>query len=148
MVEPGLEFKICLSLAHSCCLLPCAHVLHTLSSSAVPSLVCCCDLLLPDAPCLYGRHNHLNGNDPSSSCFLQTFFCLCSSVQGCQVARDASLGFPSFQSTTLPPHLLSCSGFLPYTCQAAWNRVLATFIYLNTGELYMYWLLFHHFVLL
>lgn len=40
-------------------------------------------------------------------------FGLCSSVQGCQVAHDASLCDPSFRIASLPPHLLSRSGFLP-----------------------------------
>lgn len=48
------------------CLLPCARVLHILSSSVMPSLVCCCDLFFPGIPCLYGCHKHVNGKEPFS----------------------------------------------------------------------------------
>lgn len=111
-----MEFKICVSLAHSCWLLPCAHVLHTPSSSAMPSLVCYCDLLLPDVPFLYGRHNHLSGKDPSSSCSLQTFFASAHQSEAARLHAMHLWAFLPFGAPRCP--LISCPALASFPTPA------------------------------
>ena len=78
--------------------------------------------------------------------FLADFVCLCSAVQGRQVALNASLFFPSFWSTRLPP--ISCHAPASFLIPAKHPGADFWQHWFNSGELHKYWLPFHHFVLL
>lgn len=95
MAEPGVGFNICLALAHSYCLLSCAHILHTLPCSAMPSSVRCYSLWFPGMPRISGPHNSLNEEEPSSDCLLRT------SLASAQQPRAAKL--PGRHPCTFPP---------------------------------------------
>lgn len=124
---PGLESELCLPLACSYCILSHARDLHTLSCPAMPSLVCCCGLLFPGRPCLWGAHGHWNGKGPSLPCFLLTFPPLLSSPRlpgGPNKCLDTVHSFPSEYHTTSPR---SVSLWASRHCQAPWSRVTAKF---------------------
>lgn len=131
-----------MALAHSCYLLSCAQVLHTLSFNDA-SFGLLLQLLFPGMPCLCGPPHNRNGKGPSSHCFLLTHFASAQQSMAAWLAIGASSHVPLYRSeshTTFPlPGPPWVSVHLPRPLEQSNSKMS-----LSTGELYKCLLLFCH----